>query len=383
MSTALRTLALAAAALSLVVTGCERPMTGRMQPASLAPPKVALVEVAQSPRQWTGVTVSHAGRIFVNFPRWSDDVPTSVAELRPQPSAGPFERAPLVPMSYPDESFQRWKPDAGGDPKSQFVCVQSVVVDDQDFLWVVDAGAPMMKEIVPGAPKLVKIDLTTNSIVRTYPVDEPNVLKNSYLNDVRIDTARQVAYVTDSGAGAILVINLNTGTVRRLLSYHPSTKSENAVPVIDGKPWQRDGKTPDVHADGIALSPDGKWLYYHALTGRTLYRVPTAALLDESLGTDDLGRAVEPLGRTGNTDGMEYDRDGRIFLSQLEQNAFARFVPAGNGNRIELLVQSPELAWPDTFAVGPDGALYVTTSQIHLQPNPPAPYKLFKLVPTR
>ncbi len=29
----------------------------------------------------TGVTVSQTGRIFVNFPRWGDDVPFTVAEI--------------------------------------------------------------------------------------------------------------------------------------------------------------------------------------------------------------------------------------------------------------------------------------------------------------
>ncbi len=30
----------------------------------------------------TGVTVSHSGRIFVNFPKWGDDVTATVAEVR-------------------------------------------------------------------------------------------------------------------------------------------------------------------------------------------------------------------------------------------------------------------------------------------------------------
>ena len=30
----------------------------------------------------TGVTVTETGRIFVNFPRWGDDVPYTVAELK-------------------------------------------------------------------------------------------------------------------------------------------------------------------------------------------------------------------------------------------------------------------------------------------------------------
>ncbi|MFW8449875.1 gluconolaconase, partial [Klebsiella pneumoniae] len=30
----------------------------------------------------TGVTVTETGRIFVNFPRWGDDVPFTVAEVK-------------------------------------------------------------------------------------------------------------------------------------------------------------------------------------------------------------------------------------------------------------------------------------------------------------
>ena len=30
----------------------------------------------------TGVAVSHSGRIFVNFPRWGDDVAFTVCEIR-------------------------------------------------------------------------------------------------------------------------------------------------------------------------------------------------------------------------------------------------------------------------------------------------------------
>jgi len=42
----------------------------------------------------TGVTVSHSGRIFVNYPKWGDDVPATVTELRGGHA-----------VAYPDE---RW-----------------------------------------------------------------------------------------------------------------------------------------------------------------------------------------------------------------------------------------------------------------------------------
>lgn len=37
--------------------------------------------VGTSKRQWTGVAVAADRRVFVNYPRWSDNVPISVAQL--------------------------------------------------------------------------------------------------------------------------------------------------------------------------------------------------------------------------------------------------------------------------------------------------------------
>jgi hypothetical protein len=48
-----------------------------------------LQEVATFDHQVTGVTVSEEGRIFVNFPRWSEDVPVSVAEVMKEGSIKP------------------------------------------------------------------------------------------------------------------------------------------------------------------------------------------------------------------------------------------------------------------------------------------------------
>ena len=104
-----------------------------------------LTEVASFPdQQVTGVGVStKSGRVFVNFPYWSDQHSISVAEI-----------VSGQPKPFPNDEWN--KP---GLPASHFVCVQSVVVDDQDNLWVLDPAAPKMQEIVKGGPKLVKIDL--------------------------------------------------------------------------------------------------------------------------------------------------------------------------------------------------------------------------------
>src|SRR4051794_9440659 len=49
-----------------------------------------LREVATFEHQVTGVTVSADGRKFVNFPRWTEDAPVSVAELTADGDLRPY-----------------------------------------------------------------------------------------------------------------------------------------------------------------------------------------------------------------------------------------------------------------------------------------------------
>ena len=53
-------------------------------------------------------------------------------------------------------------------PTQRWICVQSVVVDDQDALWVLDPASPKTEAVVKGGPKLVKIDLVTNKVTQTH-----------------------------------------------------------------------------------------------------------------------------------------------------------------------------------------------------------------------
>ena len=349
--------------ISFMMLGLFLVMTGSTSLQASQPEKHSLVEVARSDRQWTGVAVAQDNRIFVNYPRWSDNVPFSVGELKPDGSVAPF----------PSMDLNRWEP--GSDATRNFVAVQSVVVDNDNFLWILDTANPQFKGIVPSGPKLVKVDLASNSIMQTIRFAVPVIEPASYLNDVRIDTRRQVAYLTDSGTGAIIVTNLSTGTSRRLLANHSSTHAEEITLTIEGKSWLRNGSPVRVHADGIALDSEGEYLYYQALTGRTLYRIETRWLRDPLITEQDLTGKIETVGKTGAADGLVF-MDGRVYISALEENAIKTVVP---GSKAETLVQDPQLAWPDSFSFGPDGSLYVTTSQIHHGQNPANPYKIFTL----
>ena len=325
--------------------------------------RVTLEPVAFSERQWTGLAVSREGRLFVNYPRWSDKVPVSVAEL-----------IDGAPVPYPDLHLNNWSP--GKNPAEQLVCVQAVYVDDKNRLWILDPANPQFEGVIPGGPKLLQVDLATDTVTRIFRFNIDIAPANSYLNDVRIDTRREFAYITDSAGSALVALDLKTGNARRFMDDHPSTASEDVVLTIGGKPWMPGGVAPHVHADGIAYDSRGDMLYYQALTGRTMYRIPASILRARDLSDKTIEAHVGMVGRTGASDGLIFGPDGKIYISALEHDAILRTTPHG---AVETVIRDPAIAWPDSFSFGPDGALYFTTSRIHESTSPAGKYGIYRI----
>ena len=328
----------------------------------------------------TGVTVSHRGRIFVNYPRWGDKVDFTVAEVKGGKA-----------VAYPSTEFNKLDKDRPGE---RLVSVQSVVVGPDDRLWILDTGSIEMGPTLPDGPKLVCVDLKTDRVVKTIAFPKDVALKTSYLNDVRFDLrkGKGVAYVTDSsakGPNGIVVVDLDTGKSWRRLHDHPSTKADKKFqPIVEGRPLMERPKVGKpkhltLGSDGIAISHDGKHLYYCPLCSRRLYRVATAALAADA---DEKAQAlaVEDLGDRGfASDGLESDDMGRIYLTDYEHNAILRRDKDGE---YETLVYDPRVLWPDTLSLASDGWLYFTANQLHRQAHFHAgkdlrkkPYALFRV----
>ena len=319
-----------------------------------AAPAPTLTQVATFPHEVTGVAVAPDGRIFVNFPRWTDDAPVSVALVGPGGKLTP----------YPDAEWNAWRNArmATMGVGDHFVCVQSVVQDGHGGLWVLDAAAPGNEKILPGGPKLVKVDLATNKVAKVIAMPPDVALEGTYLNDIRFSPDGKTGYITDSGTkGAIIVVDLDAGTAFRALDGAASTQMDKGVTVtVDGQPLRRpDGRQPAFAADGIAISKDGQTLYWQALTGKTLYSIPTAKLTRGTSAADQEA-AVKTEGTVEVADGYWISKAGAFYMTSPGDNSVKQW----SGGALHTVLADKRLRWPDTFSEGPDGTIYISASHI-------------------
>lgn len=343
--------------------------------------ELELVRLMHCPATPTGIALSPGGRLFVFMPRFDAQVPFTVGEVD--------ARGRVTP--YPDAAVNRPDPQR---PQATLVHVPNGVFDAAGRLWLLDAG--LMASAGPplaGAPKLVCVDLADNRILRVVPLSQA-VVPTSSLNDLRVRAGRggrEVAYITDQGQdgrGALIAVDLASGRAVRRLAEHGSTASVKGVlKIVEGRPVERvdaAGNRQPVQggANGIALSHDGRTLYYAPLMGRRLYSVDASSLLDAP-GDAAVAATVRDLGEKGMTGGLACDDRDRVYLALQEHNAVGRRHPDG---RIEVLAADPRLVWADTFHLATDGWLYINAAQVNRRPEYHGgrdmrrpPYALFRL----
>ena len=308
----------------------------RLAPKPTAPEQYAGIHGMQV----TGVTVSEGGRVFVTMPRWREGVAYTLAEI---------DTVTRQPRPYPSQSANDWR--VGQPAGEAFVNVQSAVAVG-DTLYVADTRNPLIEWLI-AQPVLHLYDLRTDRRVRSYTLDAAATVDKTYVNDLRIDRRRGKVYMTDSGRGGLMVLNLATGKTVRRLDGHPSVQAETDGLTIDGEPWPR-----AIPSDGIALDVANDRLLYHALTGYGFYAIPLTALN----GTDAEARAaVTQLARTPAPDGLWYDAErGLTYMADLERQAVVSVSDAGE---VRVLAQGDHIGWADTFSMH-DGWLYFTNSKL-------------------
>jgi sugar lactone lactonase YvrE len=240
------------------------------------------------------------------------------------------------------------------------------------WLWALDAGYVAGESEAPaGGQKLMVVELAGGKLVKRIPLDGVADRKGSFLNDIAVDEARKIAYVSDSGLrsapanqAGIIVIDFKAGSARRVLDRHPSVLPEDGVKVMSHGEEVWPGNPLKVGINGIALSADGATLYWTVTAGTKLWSAPAAMLRNPKAGATALAAAVRERATVGgNTDGIVTAPDGQIYITDVSRNGIARFNP--RDGKMSLAASDERISWPDTAAVGPGKAIYFTVSSLN------------------
>jgi sugar lactone lactonase YvrE len=329
--------------------------SGQAQDTGKVGPPLETVKTFDDDFRLVGIGVSAKGRVFATAPSSRVRSRFSMVEVDPKTGA-------VTP--YPDAAWNNFSEQ--GDGKSEWISVQALWADKSDHLWALDSSLPKVdQERLP--PKLVEFDLSTNRVLRQYDFKGVVSAKDS-LNDVRIDTVNNYAYLTNAGnKGSLVVLDLKTGEARQVLVGDRSTFADPSQHLMIGNEvaLRPDGSVVAIHADGIALSPDAQWLYYRPLTDHNYWRVPTLALRDAKLTDAELSGKVEYLGSSVLSGGLIMDASGTLYGGDLEhRTVVALTLRPDHKLSSKVFVSDPsKLSWADGFAIS-GGYLYIADSRL-------------------
>lgn len=317
---------------------------GRPYPDVSTPPLVPTerLEVLVETRLPMGnVTSSRGGRVFFDLHPFAE--PWRFAE------EAVFELVDGQARPYPDAATQV---DLRG--------VLGMTVDAHDRLWMVAPAGTSSR-----ATRLLAFDLATDRRIVDRPITE---VAAPFAQDLRAAPDGATVYLADTGVlrftePAILVFDVASQTMRRVLEGHPSVRPQDWVIATRNGPHTLGYGlvTFSVGVDGLAVSHDGEWLYYAAMSHDSVYRVPTRDLRDASLSAAALGERVERVGPKPLSDGIEVDADGNVYITDVEHGGVARLDPNG---ALHTLIRSDEIVWADGIHLTAAATMLFTDSKI-------------------
>ncbi len=321
----------------------------------------ALEEVLTYPEPIGNVAVSADGRVFF----------TVHPEARP-PGNKLLEYVDGASVPFPD-----------GQSQSQyFDAPLGLVIDRFDRLWTIDHGNHGMR-----SPRLLAFDLSTNEAVYDQKLGELLAPSGSFLQDLQVSADGRTVVIADasfwSKTPALVVVDVENGSARRVLESDPSVSAEHYVIHNHGEPMTYGFGLVALRGGVDGISIVGDWLYFGALNGSGLFRIAMADLTDEDVPDQQLAARVERVTDKPLSDGLSADLAGNVYLTGIERGAIFRVDAEGT---LETLIQSPRIRWADGLSFGPDGWLYVSDSaladvimQSHDHIRAAGPYAIYRI----
>lgn len=287
------------------------------------------------------VTTSPDGRIFFDL--------HPLAQPRRFAEASVFELVDGEPRPYPDLASQ-----------DRYAGVLGMTVDAQGRLWMVEP-----KGLESHPTRLLGFDLETDELI--YEI-EFSTAQSRFAQDMRVSPDGSTMYLADTGIFTfikprLIVLDLDARRPRTVLRDHPSVRPQRiATRTNEGFHNLAWGAVAfRVGIDGIALSPDGDWLYYAAINHDGLFRIPRAMLDDPAVKEADLSPHIERVATKVLNDGIDIGPDGVIYLTDVEHGGLATIDQTGS---LRTLVSSDDIVWADGVVIAADGSAIFTDSAI-------------------
>lgn len=257
---------------------------------------------------------------------------------------------------FPNESWNA-RPGSGPDVINSPL---GVIVDENNWLWVIDGGNALPK---PLQPKLLAFDVNTRKLMYRYDFPDHIAPVGSFLQDLVVDTKNQFVYMADLGGENIqpAIVALNYASGKALRFEDDRLLPEEVEMIVDGESKMFLGKPARVGINPITLSADGETLYFGSMSGTKFYSAK-AEFFRQFRSQKEIATTVREYGPKPVSDGSTIDQSGNIYITNLENNSLDVLRPNG---KLETIVKEIEvLDWPDNTRLGADGWIYMAVNQL-------------------
>ncbi|MDY6839844.1 MAG: L-dopachrome tautomerase-related protein [Thermodesulfobacteriota bacterium] len=269
-----------------------------------------------------------------------------------------LENGKAVP--YPNEEISK-----------SLAAVIGIQATKDGTLWWLDMGNETI------SPKLVGWDTKANRLKAVHVIPREASVANSFHQDFAIDERRNKAFIADMSRGgmidesepAIVVMDLNTGQVRRVLQGHKVFQPGDTPIIAEGKAMGMKDEKGSVHdiklgLNPIAIDPGNEWVYFASMTPGKLYRVPARILGDFSKPESAIEKAIEAYADKPSCDGIAAGENGAVYITNVDENAISIADKSGT----KIWVKDDRFVWPDGLYIAPDGSVVVTVNQLNSAP---------------
>ena len=281
----------------------------------------------------------------------------------------------MHPFDDPHHKVMKLNEDGSFEPfpyvgiSKNFSAVIGIQSDSKGRVWILDMGSEEK------SPKLFAWDTASNSLHKVIYIPNEALVANSFLQDFAIDEKHGMIYIADmSRSGmidasepAIIVVDLEHGFSRRVLqSFSAFQPKFGEVMITEGTPTTFTDEAGTHHPLEIGLNPiaidaQNEWVYFSTIHPGSLFRIPAATLATPHLRMTPLIDSIELFAPKPTSDGIAADGKGRVFITNLEDNAIS--IADESGTRI--WVQDDRFVWPDGVYVAPDGSVVATINQLN------------------